>query len=200
MPSTPEFVAVILAGGASARMGSDKAFLLWEGRPLLRRQIDTARAAGAKQVWISGRKGVDYHAFGCLVIVDSVKDAGPLGGMAAVLQAARGKFSWLLALAVDLPCMTPDYLQALAVSAAVANLGMLPQRGPYYEPLAAVYPVEPALAAVKDQIEGRHFAMQELAAGLVEKRQARAVPIRHEERTLFANWNDAGGPRPAVPE
>jgi len=180
-------------------MRADKAFLLWEGRPLLRRQIDTARAAGAKQIWISGRKGVDYHAFGCPVILDSVNDAGPMGGLAAALQAAHGRFSWLLALAVDLPGMTPEYLQALAVGAAVANLGMLPQRGRYYEPLAAVYPVGLALAAVEDQIEGGHFALQELTAGLVEKRQARAVPIRPEERALFANWNDAAGPAlPAI--
>ncbi len=64
------FSAVILAGGKSSRMGRDKAWLEFDGQSLLARQIACVRRAGASEVFISGRAGVDYSAFGCPVMED----------------------------------------------------------------------------------------------------------------------------------
>jgi len=190
-------VAVILAGGASTRMGVDKAFLNWEETPLLRRQIDVVRAAEATMIWISGRREVDYSAFDCEVVNDQVEGAGPLAGLAAALRKARDSHSWLMALAVDLPCMTSDYLSMLAVEAINTGVGILPQRGSYFEPLAALYPVGPTLAVAEAQLAIKHFALQELAAILIAQGHAQPRPIEPNERVLFANWNDATGPRTA---
>src|SRR5215469_13467268 len=57
------FDAVILAGGKSSRMNRDKAFLNIDGRTLLARQIELARQAGAKNIFVSGRSGKDYSSF-----------------------------------------------------------------------------------------------------------------------------------------
>jgi hypothetical protein len=62
------FSAVILAGEKPARMMPDKAFVKIGGRTLLARQIELVRAAGAAEVFISGRDGVDYSIFGCPVL------------------------------------------------------------------------------------------------------------------------------------
>jgi molybdenum cofactor cytidylyltransferase len=49
MPPHPRAVAILLAAGDSARMGSPKALIEWRGRPLLRHQLDRigeSRVAG----------------------------------------------------------------------------------------------------------------------------------------------------------
>lgn len=200
MPLSPEhkvgsLAAVVLAGGASSRMGRDKAFLNWEGRLLLQRQISLAHTAGVPMVWISGRKGVDYAEFGCPVVYDEIENAGPLAGLAASLRVAAEQHAFVLALAVDLPFMTADYLRSLAVAAGSTGLGVLPRRGEYFEPLAAVYPIRPTLAAVEIQLQAGRFALQELALALIAQGHARAREIQKEELPFFANWNDAAGPR-----
>jgi molybdopterin-guanine dinucleotide biosynthesis protein A len=52
-----KFSAVILAGGRSQRMGCDKAWLLFEGKSLLARQIELVRQVEPEEIFISGRAG-----------------------------------------------------------------------------------------------------------------------------------------------
>src|SRR5690349_130325 len=82
------FSAVILAGGKSSRMGRDKAWLEINGQILLTRQIELVQAGGATEVFISGRAGMDYSAFGCRVLQDRFPNAGPLAGIERALDAA----------------------------------------------------------------------------------------------------------------
>jgi molybdopterin-guanine dinucleotide biosynthesis protein A len=188
------FAAVILAGGASMRMGTDKAYLVWQGAPLIRRQIEIARVAGAAQVWIAGRRDTDYSVTQCPVVHDPLEGAGPLAGMVAALRAVASSHNWLLALAVDLPQMTSEYLGQLAAVAAATGHGVIPQRGPYFEPLAAIYPVAPTLAVAEAHLAARRLALQDLAAVLFSQGAIQPQPITSAERGLFANWNDSAGP------
>src|SRR5206468_12665848 len=75
------FSAVILAGGKSVRMGCDKSFVELAGQTLLARQVQLVRAAGAIEVFISGRTGADYSTYVCRVLVDKFQGAGPLAGL-----------------------------------------------------------------------------------------------------------------------
>ena len=84
------FAAVILAGGKSSRMGFDKALLEVDGVPLLARQIQIVRAAGAGEVFISGRSEAGYSAFGCAVLQDNFADSGPMAGIEAALEFVNG--------------------------------------------------------------------------------------------------------------
>src|SRR5262245_21418784 len=71
-----QFSAVLLAGGKSSRMGRDKAALVVDGVPLWQRQLATLRAAGAREVFVSGAARGPWTGMEC--IHDEVKGAGPL--------------------------------------------------------------------------------------------------------------------------
>ena len=45
---------LLLAGGKSARMGTSKAELLYEGKTFLQHMLDKARALGIEKCYISG--------------------------------------------------------------------------------------------------------------------------------------------------
>src|SRR5271170_4362015 len=82
------FSAAVFAGGASTRMGTDKAFLRLGRELLIERQLRCLRESGAAEVLISGRMGVDYSRFGLTVVHDERPDSGPIAGLAAILKAA----------------------------------------------------------------------------------------------------------------
>jgi len=179
------FSAVILAGGKSSRMGQDKAFLEMGGRKLLDRQLDTLVAAGAEEIFISGRAGVDYSAFGCRVLNDQIPDAGPLAGIHAALSVSRQPL--LLVLAVDLPEMNAMFLRRLLMASASGG-GVISRLGDKVEPLAAFYPLA-ALIIAGRMIAQKQFAVRDLAEACVRERQAAYFEVPAEFARLFQNLN-----------
>lgn len=100
-----DWTGLVLAGGRSSRMGQDKAQLRWQGRSLLEHQIALLRAAGAREVWISGGQQRPD------AMPDRWPDLGPLGGLASAAEALPD--GWLLLLAVDMPRLDRAVLDQL---------------------------------------------------------------------------------------
>src|SRR5688500_16588132 len=100
MPSiaSPNFAAVLLAGGRSTRMGFDKATLVIDGQPLWQRQLATLRALHPHELFISGRLDGPYGGAGVEIIEDDVADLGPLGGIASILRRAESELVLILAI------------------------------------------------------------------------------------------------------
>src|SRR5947209_20479720 len=96
--SVDDVTAFILAGGKSARMGSDKAFLELKGRTLLERALDTALALTPEAIIVGARS--KFARFGT-VGEAGCRERGSRGRTHAALSATC---TWLnLNLAVDLP-------------------------------------------------------------------------------------------------
>src|ERR1700722_20940618 len=96
--ASSDVAAFILAGGKSTRMGTDKAFVMLEGRTLLARALEVARAVTA-EVRIVG----DPEKFAAFapVVKDAFPGCGPLGGIHAALRASTAELN--LMLAADVP-------------------------------------------------------------------------------------------------
>lgn len=98
---------LILAGGRSSRMGTEKSSLLWEGETFLQRaRRQLAAVVGEPNVLVSGT-GPDPGG-----VPDLVPELGPLGGLASVVPGiAPG--SVLLVVPVDMPLMREVLLAEL---------------------------------------------------------------------------------------
>lgn len=99
--------ALILTGGASARMGADKAVLLWDGVRAVDRVAALARMAGAERVLTVG--SADY---GLERIGEKPPSGGPVGGVLAGARAVA-EAQRLLVLAVDAPTVSAADLEPL---------------------------------------------------------------------------------------
>src|SRR5258706_4459591 len=108
MDGSPDVTAFILAGGRSTRMGTDKAFVAYEGRTLLARALDLARSV-TPNVRIVGSQ--EKFASFAPVVEDVFYDCGPLGGIHAALQTSETELN--LMLAVDTPFVPSGFLQYL---------------------------------------------------------------------------------------
>jgi molybdenum cofactor guanylyltransferase len=127
--------AFILAGGKSARMGTDKAFVTLEGRTLLARALDIAHSITAN-VQIVG----DHAKFASFapVVQDIFQNCGPLAGMHAALRSSTTDLN--LILAVDVPFVSTAFLEYL-LERACRNRAVVTvaQTAEGYQPLCAIY-------------------------------------------------------------
>lgn len=107
MPAIGECMGAVLAGGASTRMGTDKAFLEVDGVPMVARAAATLTAAGATGVLVIGGDTERLARLGLLSVADRYPGEGPLGGVITALGAVEShRWSDRAAIeaVVTLPC------------------------------------------------------------------------------------------------
>lgn len=127
--------AFVLAGGASSRMGRDKALLELHGQPLIEHALHKFRALGFKPCIVGSRPDLASFA---PVVADNFPGSGPLGGIEAALAASSADLN--LILAVDLPLLPASFLQWMAHRSALTHaLVTLPLLQGRPQPLCAVY-------------------------------------------------------------
>jgi molybdopterin-guanine dinucleotide biosynthesis protein A len=133
-----QFGAIVVCGGRSRRMGTDKARLALDGGvTFLGRAIDLARATCGEVVLACGPTP-RHGELGLPLALDEVPDGGPLAGIAAGLAAVAAERAVVLPL--DMPRLVPGLVEALQERALRDGLDACFLRGQErLEPLCAVY-------------------------------------------------------------
>lgn len=115
------FTGAVLCGGASRRMGQDKAQLVVDGTPMAVRVAETLWAAGAVEVRAVGGEVESLAALGLEAVVDELPGEGPLAATITAIRTARHPI--VVVMACDLLRPSPT-----AVSSVVEALGDAPSR------------------------------------------------------------------------
>jgi molybdenum cofactor guanylyltransferase len=126
---------IILAGGKSSRMGRNKAFLEWEGRPLIERSLQVFRSIFS-EIMISTNHPELYEQYGEKMVTDIFLDQGPLGGLHACLREARYDYS--LFVACDMPFINSEVIRFLA-GLTGEEMAIVPKLSDGVHPLHAFY-------------------------------------------------------------
>jgi len=103
--------AILMAGGQSRRMGSDKRFLEIQGESLLRRSLGILEEH-FKRIIISANDPANLKSLGYPVIRDEWPDKGPIAGLASSLAAMQT--DWAFVVAVDIPDINIDMIEEMA--------------------------------------------------------------------------------------
>ncbi len=103
----------MLAGGASRRMGRDKALLALGDETILARQVRLLHAVCRRVAVIGPQER--YRGLAVPVLPDELPRRGPLGGIVTGLDLTRAEFN--LFLGCDLPFMESRFLRFLAARA-----------------------------------------------------------------------------------
>ena len=155
--------ALVLAGGRSARFGSDKLDVTVHGSPLVRHSIDAARALGATVVVIG--TGRDALPADVVVVREDPPFSGPYAAVATGLAVLDDDVETVLVLAGDLVApasLLPRLVDALAGGAeAAVAVDASGQR----QPLLAAYRRVPLVGGVSG-VDPTGRAANELLDGL----------------------------------
>lgn len=135
-----DVAAYLLAGGASRRMGADKALLELGGVPMAVRTARLVEPLVAAVTLVGPLER--YSPLGLPAIPDREPGLGPLGGIATALADTRR--DWNLVLACDLPYLTAAWLAHLIARARESGAdALLPHSEAagmlLPEPLCAMY-------------------------------------------------------------
>jgi molybdopterin-guanine dinucleotide biosynthesis protein A len=153
----------VLAGGASSRMGRDKARIEWRGE-LLAARVVRALAACVERVRIVLRPEAESPL--ALERIDDVRpERAPIVGIEAALAACES--SAVLVAACDLPEIEPRLLLALlALCPAEGGPDAIVPCGPKGpEPLLAIYRPR-ILPALRERIARGDLSLQRLLASI----------------------------------
>lgn len=160
--SNDDLYGLILMGGQSSRMGTDKSALNYHGKPQVEYLFELLQSKLTK-AFVSVRKGQSVE-FTDHVIEDNLDTKGPINGIISAMRTHSDK-SWLV-LAVDLPFVTKQTIDQLIENRNQSVLGtsLATQESGLPEPLIAIWeahalPVLEAFHIEQDMRCPRRFMM-----------------------------------------
>lgn len=141
----PSATAIILAGGKSSRMGTDKSMLPINNQTMLEHICKQLRGTFS-QILISADDIEKYAPVGFEVVRDKAADQGPLMGIASALEASVNELNFVVA--CDIPYIKMDFVRKMLAEAGGADITVPITDDKKFEPLFAVYR-KSALDAIK---------------------------------------------------
>lgn len=151
-----KLTVAIMAGGQSSRMGMDKSFVLFEGRPMIEVVIDVMAGLGDETLLITNKPD-DYAHLNLPLVGDVYPDHGPLGGIFTAVHAATHFYT--LVVACDMPWLNRSLLEYMIGLRKTADV-IVPRWEKFPEPLHAIYskaclgPIEAKLKEQRLKITG----------------------------------------------
>jgi molybdopterin-guanine dinucleotide biosynthesis protein A len=149
----------VLAGGASKRMGQDKALMPYGGTTLVEHVAKIVNEAAGSVALIGDPARLGH--LGLPVFADELPSCGPASGIYTALRVTDT--DWNLVVACDMPSISASVLRQLLHHTETAERGCVAAVGPYGqpEPLCAVYHRR-YLPALTRAIRDKRFKMRDL--------------------------------------
>lgn len=129
-----DITAIILAGGKSSRMGSDKGLLCLNGTPMISHIIYVLEEMKLPIIIISNN--IEYNQFGYPVYEDIIKEKGPAGGILTGLSNSTTETN--LVISCDSPFISAELLNFLLKNHDT-NTITFPKHNDKIHPLIGVY-------------------------------------------------------------
>ena len=136
------FVGVVLNGGRSERMGTNKANLLLDGKTLLELSALKLKEASASSILIVGNALVEEFETEATVIKDRWPNEGPLGGILTALQFLQGTDLPVVIVACDFPELDTEEITNLVKHAYLNKDSIIvPRVGEINQWMHACWPI-----------------------------------------------------------
>ncbi|MCC3409467.1 MAG: molybdenum cofactor guanylyltransferase [Microcoleus sp. PH2017_10_PVI_O_A] len=182
-----KIAVIVLAGGQSSRMGTDKALLEIEGKSLLQRACEVA-AALTPQVYVLTAWPDRYRSTltePSQFLVEYNPGTGPLVALTQGLTDISA--DWILLLACDLPLLDSRIIDNWASKLTEfppSTLAVVPYQNSRWEPLCGFYRPQ-SLSSLQSFIEkgGRSFQKW------LNQIQAIPLPVGKPEALMLSNCN-----------
>jgi len=185
------FQAVILAGGASKRLGQNKALLKFNSSNLIQRIFIQAQMV-VNDVHVIADPLDDNLIPRARFIPDMIKGVGPLGGILTALELSKKP---CLILSCDMPFIMAEHIRYLLRHFSSSHHATVARSSDGIEPLFAIYKSE-ALPMIKKSISEERYAvhrfLKEISVNFLDFR------VSSFNQHLFFNINTLSDYKKAV--
>jgi len=151
-----QITGIILSGGQSTRMGTDKALLQINGKTFLENTIEMCKPFC--QVILISSNNSTHEKFGLGIVPDEFKNCGPLGGIYSCLK--KSDTDWNFVISVDAAFVEPEFIKYF-ISEIDDFDAIVPFHEKGKEPLIAFYHKN-CLDAIEKMLGSGNFKMHNL--------------------------------------
>ncbi|CAL2078114.1 molybdenum cofactor guanylyltransferase [Tenacibaculum sp. 190524A05c] len=135
MIAQKNITGIILAGGKSSRMGSDKGLMHYEGKSFIQYSIEALKPIVSTIIIVSNNN--EYDQFGYSRKEDTVEEFGPVAGIYAGLESSLTAYN--LILSCDIPLIRTEVLESLVQNSKLEEEVILLKSQGRLMPLIALY-------------------------------------------------------------
>lgn len=150
-------LGVILSGGKSTRMGSEKGLMDYHGKPMIQYAIDLIEPF-CVDIVISANTAV-YLKFGYQIIPDLLPDIGPIGGIFSVMNMQKADSYFFIS--CDIPHASRKLAEELLKHIDKGDIIVPVHSDNKIEPLFAIYSSK-VFPIVRNQIENEDYKLMDL--------------------------------------
>jgi molybdenum cofactor guanylyltransferase len=144
----------VMAGGKSSRMGTDKSFVPFLGKPMIERVLTQVQGLANEMILITNNP-VPYAYLGLPMAGDIYPECGPLGGLHTALHHAANDH--VLVIACDMPWLQRPLLEHMISLRHTADI-VIPRWLEHPEPLHAIYS-KACLLPIENRLKARQFKL-----------------------------------------
>jgi len=173
---------IILAGGKSSRMGSDKGLINFKGKPMVKHIIETLESMNVPIMIIANNDA--YLDFGLPVYRDLIEEKGPIGGIYTALHHTENDKNIIIS--CDTPFVSATLLNLL-LDQSKDQLVTIPEFEGQQHPLIGVYDKR-AIDVFKEQISNNDLKLQ-IANEKLNVKVVSTTEIPKMMERLFNNIN-----------
>jgi molybdopterin-guanine dinucleotide biosynthesis protein A len=129
-------LAIVLAGGASRRMGAEKAFLRIDGLPLIQRVLQRLKSTGIfEDLVVVTNHPRRFSRLGVRVVKDKLRDKGPLGGIYTGLLCSGSLYNFFVG--CDMPFLNTRLIKFMVDK--LPQCDIFTPKTPLFQTLHTIY-------------------------------------------------------------
>ncbi len=164
MLTPPNLTGIVLAGGKSTRMGTDKAFLELEGKPFISHILEVVKQCTENVLTISNNRKLE--GLGITGFPDLIPGLGPIGGIYTGLSHSKTEFN--LIVACDTPFLSKETIDHLINGIDEEHDAFIVQCEGVQMPLVGIYRKSRTFYFT-EAIENEKLGLQKLLASIQTK-------------------------------
>ena len=154
--NTKQITGIVLAGGRSRRMGTDKSLMKLNGKSLIEYSIDALKPL-CNNVVISSNNFI-YNFTGCEVWPDELPDQAPIIGIYSCIKRSETNINIILS--CDMPLMSTSFLEYLLANSDNHDITVPIHGDGFIEPLCGIYK-QSSIGVLKEFIDKGNFRLNE---------------------------------------
>jgi molybdopterin-guanine dinucleotide biosynthesis protein A len=182
--NTKFITGIVLAGGQSSRMGTDKSLMKLKGKTLVEYAVDALKPL-CNKVIISSDKMV-YGFTGCDVWPDEIPNLAPMVGIYSCLNRSETEINIISS--CDMPMISSELIEYLLSNSEGHEITVPVHLDNLIEPLCGIYK-KTSVNMMKEFVDNGNFRLHEF----IRFADGNLVPIGPElpfySATLFSNIN-----------
>ena len=179
-----DVTGIILAGGKSSRMGTDKGMQELCGKPLIQYAIQAL--SGLCDTIIISSSSKAYHSLGNKVVADVFPGIGPMGGIYSALKQSNTEKN--LVLSCDLPFVSKELMSFILKNSEGFEIAVPYEGNQHYEPLCGFYN-QSVLKLMGEYIQKGNYKLPDLFDEISINRLIISTEASFYQKNLFFNVN-----------